>query len=288
MTTRLEQAKNFLAKVLTKREGAEEGGLESLTPEVTPNFEHLELPRGDQALAQRTFSKVTQGAALSESEQFALEAIIIPDKRPAVDIVKGDYRIVHPDWQSFEEVATKSTIKGTFSSIGRIEVIGFPGLPYGGTGFVVGDNLVMTNRHVAGLFANGVGRDGLMFMPGRASKVDFEYDPDSDQKQLLGVRSVKMIHPYWDMALLEVDGLKDGHQPLALLIHSDDQFVGQNIAVVGYPAFDPRNPADVQNRVFGGKYNVKRLLPGKGDHRRGIDSFGNSVSALVHDASTLA
>ena len=63
--------------------------------------------------------------------------------------------------------------------------------------------------------------------------------------------------------------------------------VGRDIAVVGYPAFDPRNPADVQNSVFGSVYYVKRLQPGKLGARRAIRSFENTVSAMTHDASTL-
>lgn len=32
-----------------------------------------------------------------------------------------------------------------------------PSIPYAGTGFVVGEGLLMTNRHVAQLFSQGVG-----------------------------------------------------------------------------------------------------------------------------------
>jgi hypothetical protein len=44
-----------------------------------------------------------------------------------------------------------------FTSIGRIELPTNPSIPYGGTGFVVGPNLLMTNRHVARLFTEGLG-----------------------------------------------------------------------------------------------------------------------------------
>ncbi len=35
----------------------------------------------------------------------------------------------------------------------------------------------------------------------------------------------------------------------------------RNIFIVGYPAFDGRNPTDVQNKLFE-KFRVKRLQPG--------------------------
>ena len=80
---------------------------------------------------------------------------------------------------------------------------------------------------------------------------------------LLDIDSVAMIHPYWDMALLKVQGLPDQHPVLKLSLDDPDDLVDRDIVCVGYPAFDPRNDAQVQNKVFGGVYYVKRLQPGK-------------------------
>ena len=96
-----------------------------------------------------------------------------------------------------------------------------------------------------------------------------------------------MIHPYWDMALLQVDGLSDRNPSLVLALEPPDQLAGRDVAVIGYPALDPRNPTDVQNRVFNSVYYVKRLQPGKLGPRRLIRSFDHTVSAMTHDASTL-
>ena len=57
--------------------------------------------------------------------------------------------------------------------------------------------------------------------------------------------------------------------------------------MIGYPALDPRNTADLQNRIFGGIFNVKRLQPGKLREPRDIRSFGHPVAAVTHDSSTL-
>ena len=68
----------------------------------------------------------------------------------------------------------------------------------------------MTNRHVAGLFAIGLGFRDIRYVAGDAA-VNFdrfkreEGDPPEDQAAALQVREVLMIHPYWDMALLRVD-----------------------------------------------------------------------------------
>jgi endonuclease G, mitochondrial len=247
-------------------------------PETIPD-EHL-------GAVESAARKSITDEPLTPAEQFALEAIIIPDKRPAVDVVNGDFVVTHPLWTKFStDAAIHARLKGALPSIGRIELPTHPSLPYGGTGFVVGKDLLMTNRHVAEIFASGLGVRTLSFRPGSAA-VDFKREKGSSDSSPIAVRDVIMIHPHWDMALLRVDGL-NGHPSLVLsLVHPEDA-VGREIAVVGYPAFDPRNDAAVQNQVFGGVYYTKRLQPGLIGARRSIQSFENQVSATTHDSSTL-
>jgi DNA/RNA endonuclease G (NUC1) len=283
---RSQKAKEFLRRVVPV---APDATLESIhgapalemampPPEAIPD-EH----RGTVESAAR---KSMTNEPLTPDEQFALEAIIIPDKRPAVDVVNGDFAVTHPLWTKFStDAAIHARLKNALPSIGRIELPTNPSVPYGGTGFVVGKDLLMTNRHVAEIFASGLGVRTLAFRPGSAA-VDFKREKGSPDSSPIAVRDVIMIHPYWDMALLRVDGL-NGHPPLVLsLVHPEDA-VRREIAVVGYPAFDPRNDAAVQNQVFGGVYYIKRLQPGLIGRRRSIQSFENQVSATTHDSSTL-
>src|SRR5262249_1497456 len=55
----------------------------------------------------------------------------------------------------------------------------------------------------------------------------------------------------------------------------------------GYPAFDSRNNVDVQQDVFRGLFEKKRLQPGYHTGGRVVTSFGHDVEAATHDASTL-
>jgi endonuclease G len=306
-----QQAKNFLKQIAEKDTLEEiaqqpEKALETLLPESRARLlGRVARAAYTESLAPLPESKAVdqvqesaKGAAekvlanreqeLTDSEQFALEAIIIPGERPVVDIVNnGEFTVNAPLFASFSsDPAQRAKIQTALGSIGRIEVIGFPGLPYGGTGFVVAKNLLMTNRHVAELFSSGLGLRNLAFKSGMGSGVDFRQERDHTEPEAIAVRQVVMIHPFWDMALLEVDGL-DGHEPLSLSVEPTGGYDGRRVAVVGYPAFDPRNPVDVQNQVFHGVYNVKRLQPGKAGGRRDVASFGHSVSAVTHDASTL-
>jgi endonuclease G len=95
-----------------------------------------------------------------------------------------------------------------------------------------------------------------------------------------------MVHPYWDMALILADGLKSV-PPLRLSAASPGDLREREIVVVGYPALDPRNRVDLQNRIFGGVFNIKRLQPGKLRDLAEIRSFDHAVSAVTHDSSTL-
>jgi DNA/RNA endonuclease G (NUC1) len=240
----------------------------------------------DPAMVERTVEKLVEKSPLTAQEAWALEAIIIPDKRPAIDVVGGDFTIDHPSWTHWMANGSHTVIRDALPSVGRIELPGNPAYPFGGTGFVVGAGLIMTNRHVAAIFAEGLGVKGVRFQTGARAGVDFlqERDGGSDY---IEVRSIVMVHPYWDMAILKVEGLDPRHRPLQLAKGDPNLAFDREVAVIGYPAFDPRNAVDVQTRLFGGRYNIKRLQPGRFGRRATVTSFGKPVSAATHDSSTL-
>jgi endonuclease G, mitochondrial len=150
---------------------------------------------------------------------------------------------------------------------------------------VVGDGLLMTNRHVAQLFSRGIGLE-ILCTSGDAA-VGFRHEAgDADASIPLTISKVELIHPYWDMALLRVDGLIT-QKPLVLSTRSPVDLIGLDIVAIGYPALDPRNDIALQNQIFGQTFNVKRLQPGILRPLVRIRSFENTVDALTHDASTL-
>lgn len=159
--------------------------------------------------------------------------------------------------------------------------------PYGGTGFVVGNGLIMTNRHVAAIFARGLGTRTIDFKPSQKAGIDFVRERGRPPGDTLIVRRIVMIHPYWDMAMLEVENLPVDRKPLKLSLADVSAMDGNEIAVIGYPAFDPRNEAEEQDKLFDREYGVKRLQPGKLHGRASTESFGKVVAAAAHDCSTL-
>ncbi|MEA3292073.1 MAG: DNA/RNA non-specific endonuclease [Pseudomonadota bacterium] len=269
------------------------GALEELIEAPAPPEGNLEAaggregaPAGD--VGRRTLEKLERGEVLAPDERHHLEAVIIPDRRPAIDIVGGDYSTSHFLWSHLNDAEIRTRLRGLFPSIGRIELPGHPTLPYGGTGFVVGDGLLMTNRHVAEIFAHGLGTTGLRFITGLGAGIDFVKERRHLDDSMLRITGIAMIHPYWDMALLRIDNLPAVHGALQLSTADNTELTGREVAVVGYPSFDPRNPSDVQNDVFAGVYGVKRLQPGHLLAVRAMQSYGHDVRAATHDSSTLA
>jgi endonuclease G len=239
--------------------------------------------------AENGLKKVAEGRQheLTDEEMNGLEAIVLPQNRPVV-FVKGDcYDDVEHPWEKLNPSEVKARVSRAFPSIGRIEVPNMPQIPYGGTGFVVGKRLVMSNRHVARLFSSGLGLK-IVYNSGD-SVINFRRQidsRDSDRNAYVEVLGVEMIHPYWDMALLRVADLPDD-RVLALSTKAPEDLEGRDIVAVGYPAKDWRSDLALQDRIFSSQYNVKRLQPGVLRKRADICSFANVVNAVTHDSSTL-
>jgi len=292
-TTTADRLKKYVGLIAKKH-----GGFEGLKNTIG-KLEHSAIPTGLEAVGpEDTYRNGFTGArsALESMERNrepaldelnSLEAIIDADLRPVIDVIGGKYQSTHPLWRQLStDEGIRSRLEACMASIGRIELPGHPKLPYGGTGFVVGKGLVMTNRHVAEIFGSGLGTRALAFKPDRKAGLDFLREQGQPTGTVFAVTRVVMIHPFWDMAILAVDGLEQ--RPILRLSLNDARDIeGHDIAVVGYPAFDPRNPADVQDDVFAGRYGVKRLQPGELHDGMKTASFQKLVPAATHDCSTL-
>lgn len=268
-------------------------GLESLSeplgsPASTqPPVTHFEMLSDPQKKAvEGAVAKMDRPETMDRQERMALEAIIIPDRRPAISILNDDYTVTHRDWLHLNADAVRGRIKPTIPAVGRLELPSRQDIPYGGTAFLVGPNLLMTNRHVAELFVDGVGKGKLMFRPGSTAQMNFAEEEQRRGPERYPVASVALVHPYWDMALLRIEDIPPDLTSLTL---STEEEGGEacDVVVIGFPALNLRLDRAVQDEVFGGVYNVKRLLPGKWLARREVDSFGKTVSAGTHDSSTL-
>jgi Lipase (class 3)/Trypsin-like peptidase domain len=296
MSGRLDQLKKMLRQVDPKLKAEGLGDtLESRSAPVTESLS-LDTHRGDPGrmeaeMAFESLDRVANGKTVDSDQQFVLEAIVMPYHRPVIDIVDDQMKVdqLSTKWAHLAVDGLKSRIEACLLSVGRIEVPSLPSLPYAGTGFIVGHDVLMTNRHVAAIFAAGVGRS-LKFQTILGASVDFYRENGRTSSEILTVEEVLMIHPRWDMALLKVYGLPEKRKPLSLSTADPSSLKDREVVVVGYPGYDPTGDEEfqrIQNRIFRGAYYVKRLQPGLLKPREQIESFKNTVEVVTHDSSTL-
>ena len=261
-----------------------EGSLESTSQAGGPRFSEEEIAKATSGLRKMQEGREDQ---IDPAEALGLEAIVLPRERPVFFVSEGSYPAMRYPWTELNDAGVRSRLKAAILSIGRIELPTHPRIPYGGTGFLVGDNLLMTNRHVAELFVQGLGVTRLRFNRGEAA-VDFRRErdtPEDSRDTFFEVVDVVMVHPYWDMALLRVAGLPGNLRQLTLSI--EEPANGTAVVAIGYPARDERNDLAEQDRIFERRFNVKRFQPGMMRSRERIRSFEQTVSAATHDSSTL-
>jgi hypothetical protein len=247
---------------------------------------------------------------LDPEERVGLEAIVAIEGRPAILIQDGHFLAPPIKWQLLE--AKRHGIERTCQSVGRIEVDGHPSFDYVGTGFLVAEDVIMTNRHVAEIFAqkqlgnHSASRSSSLlrflerlfgvqrrqeahweFKAGMTPRVDYVEELEAPQSAEFGIESVIGVHEVFDLALLRVARTTSTAggpppEPLAIASEPADVGPGSQVYVVGYPAWDGRrNDPEHMRQIFSNIFNVKRLQPGE------VRQVLDSQSLFIHDCSTL-
>jgi hypothetical protein len=195
-------------------------------------------------------------ATLSPEAQLGIEAIV-SIARPALLLNDGAFGDPPPPWDAILGPRRQS-IRNAAMSVGRIGVPGLPQIPYAGTGFLVADDVVMTNCHVARVFSQ-LGPDGeWTFQSGLEVNLDFFEDPDARLTSVAPSASTRIegvigIHPHLDLALLRIAPADPGDEParpLSVMSHDPRDVAGRNIYVLGYPAPDYRSDAALQRPLL--------------------------------------
>lgn len=233
--------------------------------------------------ARRAIDKIRrdgQDAQLDPDEVVGTEAIILLVGRPALLIQEGKFFPPPEVWAKLEQ--SRDAIQTTIQSVGRIEVKGHPAMDWIGTGWLVADDVVMTNRHVAKEFTRQSGRSWV-FEPGMRGRIDFHEEFGGSTAAEFRLTEVIGVHDEHDLALFRVTRRSAGKAlppPLKLVPTRTRARKGQEVYVIGFPASDSRrNDPDEMRRIFDNIYNVKRLQPGEVKKVSG--------STFEHDCSTL-
>ncbi|WP_035678331.1 phospholipase D-like domain-containing protein [Bradyrhizobium liaoningense] len=176
--------------------------------------------------------------------------------------------------------------------IGRIDVVNFPNnIDFVGTGWLVDTDIVVTNRHVAGLiarwdgrkfaFSRGVGGRDLESSLCNAHEFD---DLAPDAARIFKVMEVLYIEPDSgpDIAFLQVDRRTDGRAPPFISVSANDAAAELPVCVIGYPARASRRVIPDQGlmkQLYRDRFDVKRAAPGF--------TSGIEQGSTTHDCTTL-
>ena len=260
-------------------EGIESRGKSEMADAARSELLRL-LPAGRDAV--RKLKKDKENTSLTREEALGLEAIIRLEGRPAILIQDGRFLPPPEDWRVLESV--RAQVEATFPSVGRIEVPGHPEVDWLGTGFLVADDVVMTNRHVAVEFCR-LKNKKWVFEPGIKPRIDYREELNTGTPAEFNLTEVIGIHEEFDLALFKVarKGTPGTTPPKPLAIDTKPKLGPQRkVYIVGYPASDSkRNDPVEMRRIFAGVYNVKRLQPGE------LMSLSIPQSQMSHDCSTL-
>lgn len=224
-----------------------------------------------------------------------LEAIILRFGRPAYFVRDNTFSTDNSSSSSNEVDGVvndaKENIDFAIPRVGRINLRNHRA-PWVGTAWVVAPNVVVTNRHVASVFAQQDG-DAFVFVEsaGRVAKaeMDTRREHQRPEEAVFQLKKVLWIAPpvgSHDVAFLSIEPASiDGDpqpSPISLMENADyDALPVQKwAAIIGYPAFSIHNDSQDQQRIFEGVFSVKRLQPGL-ITAKGVDGI------VKHDATTL-
>jgi endonuclease G, mitochondrial len=221
--------------------------------------------------------------------EMELESIVMRTTRPILTINKNETKlnfIDHADSEIWGERIKKAKplLEDAIRAVGRIDLKGGQ-LSWVGTGWLVAENILITNRHVAREFAVRKG-DGFTFKMGLSEQMtaDVDFLQEIDNPDSLVFRLVRPLHvedaPGPDVAFFEIETVAGDSRlakPIGLATIIAET---ENIATIGYPAYDSRIPEpDLMERIYGKTYNKKRLAPG------GVTRV--EQMRLWHDCTTL-
>jgi S1-C subfamily serine protease len=226
--------------------------------------------------AQSAVDKFARGETPTWEEIAALE-IVIRLLRPVVFVRGGVLEDLPrepgaphaPDNLEREWDHFRTRANPVLSSIGRIETGAGKHI---GTGFLVVQDRLVTNRHVLTQLSYGTDRlvAGLARVVFRQEDGNFNTAAD-----IVAIEDVAAIHPSLDMVLLKIAPQQRPLLPLA----STPVKQADKLVVIGFPAHDPENNPLFLNTVFGGKFGYKRAAIGEV-----LD--GTASPIVFHDAST--
>lgn len=262
--------------------GIEEGALEEF------------LKKGEVDFPQRRIQQIIGGVFDEEGDISEFdgtltreqEDIILLFKRPSVLVENG--KITPPDSAIWKSLLTEhqSNFDRVINAVGRIELDNHERLDWVGSGLVVEDGIVVTNRHVAEHFVSNATTAPVFRISAQGRKITANIDLCEEHGDVI------VEDEYTLTDILHVEP-KDGADLAFFRCSGNPNFLGADniaksvstqghVATIGYPFEDGRlrrRLKEAAERIFQGIYGVKRFAPGK---------IGRVFShEIFHDCTTL-
>jgi hypothetical protein len=207
-----------------------------------------------------------------------LESLVLTKQRPAFRVSNGSFASVASPWELLEDC--RDCIERAIAATGQLRTLEGTVL---GSAVLVGPRLFATTRAAAASFVVGSGRD-VRKIGDRHVEIDLRAEGTGGGERY-GVARAVLVHPHWDLALLEVaDDVP--HKPLALATNPPES--GRAFIAIGHPGEVASNLAHLRRSVYGDVVDVKRVMPGRFTGTNQTLTFGHSVVAGTDDASTLS
>ena len=258
------------------------------------------LFREDGKGAIERLRKAGVNAELDARHDYALEAIVEVDgSRPTLAVSAEDkIDLADQTLGQWLGVAKKfaDPISTIAAAVGRVDLDG----RHKGTGFVVKEGLILTNRHVLQELARQR-EPGKWEFKGEPT-ITFDATPEKSRDRQFKITKVVLTGPdeidpssvdynKLDFAILECEttGGKAFPAPLSLENDADKIAEGRPVFTVGYPAHPGYDTYEskVLDKLFRYRYGVKRFSPGEIDRGLGSAADGSGEAVFAHDATTL-
>ncbi len=229
-----------------------------------------------------------------------IEAIVQRLGRPTLLVRNDTFELPQIDTWRARLYPTKSRLDSAIRSVGRLEVAGLA-TPYAGTAWIIAPNIAVTNRHVVAELVRKRGNEFVFRSSpiGQQLSTRLDFKEEHAQVRPFEVRIKRVLYmadgdaDAPDLAFVELEAPRGRSLPPPIPLYAGEPRAGQVVAVIGYPAEDPRNSLLDQTRLFGGVYDVKRLAPGevmaklnKRVFTHDCTTLGGSSGSVVLDVTT--
>lgn len=274
------------------------GEVRSLSPGTSPEATAAEVVEHLKGVLQKV-SRNAGAHEFSDLEYAGLEAIVQLTGRPAVGYKDGQVQMPNElgensVWRVLVATARKK-INAVSGSVGRVEMTDASGdLRLLGTAWRLGNNLVVTNRHVAKYMVSDNTRavaDWKLDSTKRM-EINFGINAPGASPRKFSLSKICYCAPEGeiDFAVLKLADGSAGMAPPTLTVDLGTESLGNNegpgngdrgerVYVVGHP-YGPAG-ADSISKVFGNADGSKRWSPGY------VTRIHDPDSLFEHDCSTL-